>query len=277
MYTRIIILLAGCMVFEHLDAQDADAYQLVWSDEFNVPGRPDSSNWSYEYGFVRNEEYQWYQPENARCENGLLIIEARREQKANPRFEEGSHNWRRNRPFANYTSACLLTRGKRSWQYGRFEMRARIDISPGMWPAWWTLGVDKPWPANGEIDIMEYYSGQLLANMASLGEEGKTAWHSNRFPVDSLGGDEWAKRFHTWRMDWTEDAISLYCDDELLNRVELNQLENKDGSHFNPFRQSHYMLVNLAVGGQNGGDPAATSFPRRYEIDFIRVYQQKKP
>jgi beta-glucanase (GH16 family) len=249
-------------------------YKLVWSDEFNVNGLPDSANWSYEKGFVRNEELQWYQPQNAQCKNGLLVIEARREEKPNPLYEDGSNDWRKKRPAIGYTSSCILTRGKRSWLYGRFEIRAKIDISSGMWPAWWTLGVDRRWPANGEVDIMEYYRGMLLANIACLGNDRKPEWHSNRFKTDSLGGQAWAEKFHVWRMDWTNEYIALYVDDLLLNKVMLDSLVNKDGSDFNPFKQPHYMLVNLAIGGQNGGDPEKTSFPRKFEVDYVRVYQK---
>src|ERR1035438_5754186 len=137
-----------------------DGYELVWSDEFNKDGEPDASNWTYESGFVRNEEFQWYQPENAICKNGILVIEAKRESRPNPLYVEGSKDWRKKSPTINYYSSCLLTRGKKSWQYGRFEMRARFDINSGIWPAWWTLGVNKPWPGNGEIDIMEDYRGK---------------------------------------------------------------------------------------------------------------------
>jgi beta-glucanase (GH16 family) len=142
-----------------------------------------------------------------------------------------------------------------------------------MWPAWWTLGVSRPWPANGEIDIMEYYTGRLLANIACLGRNSKPEWHSNTFPVDSMGSS-WSSKFHVWRMDWTKDFIALYVDDQILNKVAVDSLYNKDGSNFNPFRQSHYMLLNLAIGGQNGGDPSKTSFPRKFEIDYVRVYQK---
>lgn len=155
-------------------------------------------------------------------------------------------------------------------------MRAKIDISKGMWPAWWTLGVNKPWPGNGEIDIMEYYRGKLLANIACLGTDRKAYWFSNTYKTDSLGGDAWANQFHTWRMDWTEEFIALYCDDVLLNKVNLDELVNKDGSGFNPFRQPHYMLLNFALGGMNGGDPSSTAFPRKFEIDYVRVYQKNK-
>jgi beta-glucanase (GH16 family) len=252
----------------------AQGYKLVWSDEFDKDGLPDSTNWRYERGFVRNEELQWYQADNAICKNGYLIIEARKENKPNPNYVEGSNNWRKSHPAINYTSACLITKGVQTWQYGRFEMRARIDISKGMWPAWWTLGINGQWPANGEIDIMEYYKGKLLANIACLGKDRKPEWYSNTFNTDSIGGAKWSSAFHIWRMDWTETSIALYLDDQLLNKVLVDSLANKDGSGFNPFRQPHYMLLNLAVGGMNGGDPSNTVFPRLFEVDYVRVYQE---
>src|SRR5207302_3980427 len=152
-------------------------FELVWADEFDRDGRPDSNKWTYERGFVRNEELQWYRPENARVEHGHLIIEARRERIRNPAFDSTIDDWRARRRYAAYTSASLTTRGLASWQYGRFEMRARIDVRPGMWPAFWTLGEQGFWPASGEIDVMEYYRGLLLANVAwadSAGERSGT-------------------------------------------------------------------------------------------------------
>jgi beta-glucanase (GH16 family) len=251
-------------------------YELVWSDEFNIDGRPDTSKWRYEKGFVRNHELQWYQPENAWCEGGKLIIEARKEQRPNPNFEEGSRDWKKNRPTIDYTSSCLLTRKTASWQYGRFEMRGRIDIRSGLWPAWWTLGVSQRWPANGEIDIMEFYRGHLLANIACLNQSGYSAkWYGKKYRTDSMGGKAWADQFHVWRMDWSDQEIALFLDDRLLNRVPVDSLYNRDGSGFNPFRQPHFMLLNLAIGGDNGGDPTGTSFPNRFEVDYVRVYQRK--
>lgn len=257
-----------------LIADTSGGYKLVWADEFNHNGTPDSTSWKFENGFTRNHEAQWYQSQNAFCKNGMLIIEARKEHRPNPNFVAGSTNWKTNREFIDYTSSSLNTRGHQSWQYGRFVMRARIDVSAGMWPAFWTLGVSKPWPSNGEIDIMEYYRGNLLANIAcGTAKPSSAKWYSTKKPLDSLGAD-WHKKFHVWRMDWDEKAISLFVDDQLLNRVELKDLVNRDGSNFNPFMQPHYVLLNLAVGGDNGGDPSATTFPRRYEIDYVRVYQK---
>lgn len=256
-------------------AEEVDGYKLVWADEFNKRGAPDTLNWRYEKGFVRNGEMQWYQQENAWCEKGLLIIEGRKELKPNPGYEAGNRDWKKSRRNIEYTSSSINTSGKHSWKYGRFVMRGKIDISSGLWPAWWTLGINGRWPANGEIDIMEYYKKKLLANIACLGQGRKTEWYSNTFSTDSLGGKAWASRFHIWRMDWDENAIALYLDDHLLNMVELNKLVNKDGSNINPFRQPHYMLLDLAMGGMNGGDLSVTKFPNRFEVDYVRVYQKE--
>lgn len=256
-------------------AKKTGDYQLVWSDEFNKDGAPDPANWTYELGFVRNNEFQYYQKENVFCKNGMLVIEARKETKENPGYVAGSNDWRRKRPVIEYSSGCIISRKLQSWQYGRFEMRGRIDISNGLWPAWWTLGNEKRWPGNGEIDIMEFYRGKLLANIACLGSDKKAEWFSNRFSTDSMGGKKWADQFHVWRMDWDENEIALFVDNQLLNKVPMDKLENKDGSGFNPFKQPHYMLLNLAIGGDNGGDPSNTVFPNRFEVDYVRVYQKK--
>ena len=175
------ILFQSCALKKAQDFSEkytAEGYKLTWSDEFNENGRPNPTNWTYEKGFVRNEELQWYQAENAFCKDGKLVIEARKEQKPNPLYVAGSNDWRKKPKNIEYTSACLITKDLQSWQYGRFEMRAKIDISSGLWPAFWTLGVKGRWPANGEIDIMEYYKGKLLANIASMDKNGKPRWFS---------------------------------------------------------------------------------------------------
>jgi beta-glucanase (GH16 family) len=249
----------------------AEGYQLVWADEFTQPGTPNAKNWTYEKGFVRNEELQWYQPENAFCKDGLLVIEAKREQRANPLYVEGSRDWRKSRKNIEYTSACLISRGLQSWQYGRFEMRGKIDISAGLWPAFWTLGERGGWPANGEIDIMEYYKGKILSNIARMGNNRKPKWFSTTKEVDAT----WAKQFHTWRMDWDSEQITLFVDDVVYLKVPLTELQNEDQQGLNPFKQKHYLLFDLALGGLNGGDLAGTKFPNRMAVDYVRVYQKK--
>lgn len=257
-------------------AEESTGYKLVWADEFNRDGRPDPNNWTYEHGFVRNEELQWYQPENARCENGMLIIEARRDRKPNPNYEPDSRSWRRNRQYAEYTSACLKTPGLHSWTFGRFVMRGRIDTRPGLWPAYWTLGSARSWPGCGEIDIMEYYRGMLLANACWAGERRWVGiWDDLKKPITEFGDAKaWSSKFHIWRMDWDKDNIKLYVDDELLNTIELSKTINRTPDKANPFHEPHYILLNLAIGGTNGGDPSQTEFPARFEVDYVRVYQK---
>lgn len=251
----------------------ADDYKLVWSDEFDVDGPPNPANWGYERGFVRNEELQWYQEENALCSEGLLVIEGRREQVENPRYADDGGDWRRGRRSAEYSSASINTRGKHQWLYGQFQMRGRIDVRPGLWPAFWTLGTARPWPGCGEIDIMEYYDGLLLANAAWLGRRGQAQWDDFKRPLEEFPTDDWAGAFHVWRMDWTAAAIRLYVDDELLNEVDLSRTINSDSEAANPFHEPHYLLLNLAIGGTQGGDPSGAEFPARFEVDYVRVYQ----
>lgn len=245
-------------------------YRLVWADEFDKDGRPDSANWTYEHGFVRNKELQWYQPDNARVEKGLLVIEGRRERVENTKYEAGSDDWRKNRSHAEYTSACVKTMGLHSWQYGRFEVKARISARKGLWPAIWTLGVSKPWPSCGEVDILEYYADSILANTAY--GTGGGVWNTGKFPYADVAKEkDWDTKFHVWRMDWDADWIRLYLDDRLMNETNVSNTTNPDG--FNPFHQPHYLLLNLAIGS-SGGDPAQVEFPTRYEIDYVRVYQK---
>lgn len=259
--------------FQTLD--NDKTYRLIWSDEFDKDGSPDTEKWDFERGFVRNEELQWYQPENATCEGGLLVIQARRERVRNSGFNSKGKSWEQNRHFAHYTSACLTTRGLHSWKYVRIEVRARIDVSDGLWPAIWTVGENGEWPDSGEIDIMEYYKGHILANACwSSGVRWKPLWDSAKQPLSELGDTDWASQFHTWRMDWDEQRIELFVDERLLNRIELNQTVATENQRIGPFHRPHFLLLNLAVGGTNGGDPSGTAFPRRFEVDYVRVYEQ---
>lgn len=242
--------------------------RLAWHDEFDGDGAPSSVSWGYETGFVRNEELQWYQPQNAQVSGGLLAITAKKESKTNPNYQAGSSDWKTSRQSATYTSTSMTTSGKQSWQYGRFEMCAKIPIAAGMWPAWWTLGVSGEWPSNGEIDIMEFYKGKILANVAcGTGTRSTAKWDSVTKSVDAA----WAAKFHLWRMDWSSTQIDLYVDDTLMNTAKLSDMLNADGK--SPFMQKAYMIVNLALGGMNGGDPAGTAFPQTYQIDYLRVFE----
>ncbi|MBS0196504.1 MAG: sulfatase-like hydrolase/transferase [Planctomycetes bacterium] len=284
--------------FKAIDADDKQGaaapqypgYQLVWAEEFNVDGPPDAANWVPETGFVRNQEAQWYQLINATCRGGALVIEARREQVANSAHNPSAaeSDWKRARATAEYTSASIKTKGKHAWTYGRFEMRGRIDIRMGMWPAFWTVGSGsdghpaRPWPACGEIDIMEYFKGTLLANAAWASEKaGVALWDDVKVPIGNVAKDAgfanaeaWAREFHVWRMDWDENAIRHYVDGRLMNEIDLTKTINQTADGANPFHEPHHIILNLAVGGTAGGDPSGTEFPGRLEVDWVRVYQQ---
>lgn len=264
--------------------EDVSGYRLVWNDEFNYEGKPDPETWSAETGFMRNEEFQWYQLENANCSGGVLVIEGRQEERPNPNYEEGSNDWRKNRKMIEYTSSCIKTANKKDFQYGRFEIRAKIPVATGSWPAIWTLGSSMPWPSCGEIDIMEYYQinniPHILANTAwGTDKEWHAKWNTVTVPFSDFQKNDpvWEEKFHIWRMDWDEDKIEIYLDDRLLNKTFLKDTQNGEVGNFtNPFRQPHYILLNLAIGGRNGGIPDHNTFPLKYEIDYVRVYQKIK-
>lgn len=268
----------------------ADEWKLVWSDEFNKDGRPDSSKWNYEKGFVRNREDQWYQPENCYCSNGWLVIEGRKEHKPNPNYRPGmpKENWFAGRKNIEYTSGCVITKGKQTWKYGRFDIKAKITAEGGLWPAIWFLGARKRpmprdrWPACGEIDLMEYYDNSILANVcwAQCGSDPDrvwSKWNTEKMPMKRFTGKDpaWAGKWHVWRMDWDENWIRLFIDDEPVNKQEIALCRNPDGvgRHY-PFREEMYLLMNLALGGTGGKSLAKTHFPTYFLIDYVRVYKR---
>jgi len=257
--------------------QIVDGKKLVFSEEFNYTGKPDSTIWNYEQGFKRNHELQWYQPENANCIDGRLLIEGRKSNFPNPNFSSESTDWRKNRKTVDYTAASITTSKKKQWLYGRFEVRARIDTTMGSWPAIWLLGYDVEWPSNGEIDMMEFYRYKekpvVLANVAWSGKgRYNPIWDNYRKPLSELLAKDkkWPQKYHVWRMDWTSTEIRLYVDDVLYNSTLLSQTINPDGS--NPFTEPMFLLLNLALGS-NGGTPDDGNFPIKYEVDYVRIYQ----
>ena len=229
-------------------------WQFSWSDEFNGPAI-DTSVWGYESGYsIRNQELENYtnRPENSRIDNGNLLIQALRD------------NWNGH----EYSSASRRTMNRKSWLYGKFEMRAQIDVRQGSWPAWWWLPNTGGWPKGGEIDMMEFYQGKCLFNVM----DGNGKWQSPTRTVSSLGGSLWADNFHVWTWEWDSTKIDLSLDGTMINHYSLLSADGTGPNGVNPFRRPGYMLINQAIGGTNGGDPSGTAFPVNYRIDWIRVH-----
>jgi beta-glucanase (GH16 family) len=267
----------GALAESLRDASGHPGWKLVWRDEFNEATCPSRAKWSFEHGFVRNGELQWYLPNNAYCHRGVLILEARSEQRPNPGYRPGSTNWRTSRRVASYTSASIAS--KYSFTYGHAEALIRIDPRLGSWPAFWTLGTpfrsdNSAWPAAGEVDIMEYYQHTVLANVC-IPKASWCGWSSTRQPLASLGGQSWADRFHLWAMDWNARRIDLFLDGELVRRFAV--ADAAVGGRRNPYTgRPAFLLLSQAIGGARGGHPTHTEFPVRLEADYVRVYQRAR-
>lgn len=252
----------------------ASDWKLVWSDEFDKPGRPDAKKWGYEEGFVRNHEAQFYtrdRQENARVEAGLLVIEARKERFANPAFDQKKG---KGKPFADYTSASLTTAGKASWTYGRIEVRAKLPTGRGMWPAIWTLGDNHKqagWPACGEIDIMENVGfdpdvihGNIHTKLYNhVMRTNKGAKITIAKPYDD---------FHVYAIEWRPKQIDFFVDKKKYFTFE----NDGKGAGAWPYDKPQYLILNIAVGGSWGGQKGIDEgiFPQRMLIDYVRVYQE---
>ncbi len=262
------------------EVKDAAArgWQLVWSDEFDRAGLPDPARWGYEEGFVRNEEAQYYtrgRLENARIENSLLIIEARREPFRNPLHQPDSDDWRLSRASATCTSASISTQHKASWTYGRFEVRAQLPRGRGVWPAAWMLGTNIEtvnWPRCGEIDIMEYVGYQPDTIHATMHAAEFDAPHRVHMGSNTIVPAPY-DAFHVYAIEWDHERIACFVDDRLYYTF-VNDGKGEDSW---PFDAPQYLILNLAIGGGWGGREGIDDaiFPQRYLVDYVRVYQRK--
>lgn len=241
----------------------AVARKLIWSDEFETPGLPNTAKWNYDtggHGFGNNE-LQFYtvnRPENARVENGKLIIETRKETYQN----------------RAYTSAKIWTKGKVEWQGGRIEVRAKLPKGRGTWPAIWMLSAKNPmkWPLDGEIDIMEHVGFDEGVVHGTIHTEAynhvKKTQKGKSTPVSDA-----TQAFHVYAIDWDSERIAFYVDDQ--NYYTISKTETGTKYEQWPFDQPFYLILNVAVGGNWGGQKGVddTIFPARMEVDYVRVYQ----
>lgn len=239
-------------------------YTLVWNDEFN-DSTLNTNSWNYEIGTGSNgwgnNELQYYLQENTSVEGGYLIIEAK------DQFFNGS----------NYTSSRLTTENKRSFQYGRIDIRAAMPYGQGMWPALWMLGDNfstAGWPFCGEIDIMEMVGG--TTNDPTRGDQvtlGTVHWDDNG-SYASFGGTKknnsgtLAEEFHVYSIIWDSQKIEWYFDDVRYHVIDITP------PALSEFHQKFFFIFNIAVGGNLPGPPNAnTTFPQKMFVDYVRVFQ----
>lgn len=256
---KIIFFLSALLVLNMASAQQRT---LVWSDEFNYSGLPDSTKWSYDTGNsgFGNNELQYYterRKENARVEGGNLVIEARKE-----KYES-----------ASYTSARLLSKQKGDWKYGRIEVRAQLPAGKGMWPAIWMLPTDwryGGWPHSGEVDIMENVGYMPDSVFGSI----HTGAYNHVIHTQRTKGvylPDLSKAFHVYTVEWTAEAITFLVDDHPYMTFK----NEHTGPEAWPFDQLFHVILNIAVGGNWGGKMGVDNniFPQRMLIDYVRVYQ----
>jgi beta-glucanase (GH16 family) len=237
------------------------AWTLVFSDEFDTVGAPDPAKWGYELGYIRNNEKQYYtsRSENVRVEGGNLVIEARKE------------------PYQGfgYTSASINTLGHFEFQYGRVEVRAKLPAGVGMWPAVWTLGVNRRtvgWPACGEIDIMENvgFEPPRIHGTVHTAAYNHTKGTQKTATIDVAAPSD---NFHVYAMEWTRERIDVSVDGQKYFTFR----NEGTGPQAWPFDAPQYLLINLAIGGSWGGQKGIddAGFPARYLVDYVRIYEQK--
>jgi beta-glucanase (GH16 family) len=248
------IYLFVLLCFSVVPSLYSQTWLLVWSDEFNYSGLPDSAKWGYEVGYIRNNELQYYtlkRIENANVTNGALHIIGRKE----------SYNG------MGYTAASINTSGKYSWTYGKIEARMKIPMGKGYWPAFWMLGQNigqVGWPKCGEIDIMEH-----------INTENKIygTIHWDNIGHASYGGSlvTTPDQYHLYTIEWDSAGIKWFVDG--VNYWNANILNNINSTE--EFHKPHYILLNLAIGGDWPGSPDGTTvFPDTFFVDYVRVYKK---
>ena len=254
---KLIFFLFLFFLLTHSHAQK---YVLVWGDEFNSPGLPDSTKWSYETGKGPNNELQYYtfkRSENARIEDTTLIIEARKEAYMG----------------ANYTSARLVSKEKGDWLYGKFEFRVKVPGGKGTWPAVWMMPTYSEyggWPKSGEMDMMEYVGWDPSSLYYTVHFEGTNGTGHQQSGTHSSTSMPFNK-FITFTMIWSPTKIEWYADGQKY----FTYNKPADNPKVWPFNKMFYLILNLAYGGtwggQNGVDDSL--LPHKFYIDYIRVYQ----
>jgi beta-glucanase (GH16 family) len=253
----ILLLL---MALPYLPACAAPMPQPIWADEFEYTGLPDKAKWGYEVGYVRNREWQYYtygRQENAQVANGVLTITARRDN-----FESNK-----------YTSASLTTRETFALTYGTIIVRAKLPKGRGTWPAIWLLGksIDQGvrWPNCGEIDIMENVGYDPNRIHTTIHTATRNHILETQATNSILLDDPWT--FHDYKVQWDATKITFFIDDQQVYQY----LNDGGGEDTWPFDKPMFLIINLAIGGDWGGQQGVDDalFPAEYQIDYVRIYQ----
>ena len=265
LYSVFLSSLANASDVDLSAPMDKGGWKLIWSEEFDYTGFPDSTKWSYDTeGNVYqwgNNEAQYYtsgRKENAWVSDGVLRITALKEPM------EGR----------SYTSARLITKGKGDWLYGRFEIRAKLPTGRGTWPAIWMLPTDweyGDWPKSGEIDIMENvgYDPDTIVGSAHTEKYNHAIGTQKNAKIAC---PDCYKAFHVYALEWEEDEYRLYVDDQLYFTFK----NEGTGYEVWPYDKRFHILLNLAIGGNWGGQKGIDDslFPHVFEIDYVRVYKK---
>jgi beta-glucanase (GH16 family) len=272
---NVMYILIVFLSFFLVNAEGTE-WKLVWSDEFNYKGLPDESKWCYNEGFCINEEPQYYtrRKENARVENGTLVLECRKERIKNPRYNKDSKDWRQNREYAEYTSAFLQTKSKAGWKYGRIEVRAKCPQGKGLWPAIWMLGANadtSPWPLCGEIDIMEFYGFQPATVYGSVHTAAYNHLTKNA-KSSTISVQNLSTEFHTFAIELDSSRIDFFVD----STKYFTYKNEHAGTQTWPFDQELFLIVNCALSPLGSGNVMtdASILPQKFIIDYVRVYQK---
>lgn len=284
---KIVTTLAAAVLTVPLFAEDSAAdkypgYRLDFAEEFDTGTAPDPSRWQFETGMRRNHEDQVYTTENATISNGYLVIEARKEKVENPDYQRYSSEWNKKNRYGEYSSASIILKNPYRYHYGVYEVRAKIPVGTGYWPAIWGCGDSYEWPYNGELDILEYYGDAIHANLAWGSNTRWSATWSSKAPKMSEFEGNFADSFHIWRTEWDHNSLRVYLDDRLINETNLDRTVNANPAQswynvdgYNPYRDPNNKFgvwLNLALGGDNGGSLTNTQFPAQYYVDYVRVY-----
>ena len=247
---------------------DLQGYELVWEDDFNYEGAPDPAKWNYDLGNHQwaNQELQAYtnRPGNVIVRDGRLVIRALREQ-------DGERE---------YTSARLTTYGRQSWQYGYFEIRAKLPVGCGSWPALWFLPDDirqgVRWPLCGEIDMLEHsgrHQGDLFYSLHSQ-KHNHTLKDGVQYTT-TIHRDGVSEDFQIYGMEWTPEYVEYFLDGESVCLYRKTDDTEDQTEKAWPYDKPYYLILNIAVGGL-GGPVAEEMLPFVMEVDYVRVYQRKR-